>query len=459
MKNSTTSLQRKRHLVCAVSSVLGLLAAMPALAETEIDGLKRELAEQKLLIQSILAAQGQQKPAAVPSAGANSGTAVASAVPAVPAVPVAPAKPAFTIYGIADVNVSAMDSGFGRKAAYGSGGSSSSRIGFAGERDLGDSLKAVYLMEAGLLIDTGSAGNTSVVPGINNAAASSGGQSGTGSQLFSRQLYAGVKGQFGALTIGRQYSGSYTAAATTASALAVGLYGYSGSIMPLVGGMPTRLNNSMVYTTSKWQGFSSYLTLTTGSENNINADTVVGTTTTTDKAGRGADLAVFYSGGPLNVGVSTWSIKNGSFVTGRETGLATRHGWQLAANYNFGIARVYAAAVSGRISGGNYENVTATMSDAAAWSMSAAVPFGKSSAYVTYTRLNDRSIQNKDAKLLGVGYKYTLLPETILYAAWGRVNNNVNASYSLADGGNLVGNVSKPGVAPSSVMVGVNQVF
>jgi predicted porin len=452
MKNSNEMSQRKRTMICAVSGVLGLFSAVPAIAETEIEALKLEVAQQKLLIQSILAAQEQQSKVAAQT-GARRDASVQSAVPS------APAKPAITIYGVADVNVSSMDSGFGRKVSYGSGGASSSRIGFTGERDLGNDLKAVYLMEAGLLLDTGGAGNSQIIPGINNTAPSSGGSTGTGSQLFSRQVYAGVKSRLGSLTIGRHYSGSYLVAATVANSLSVGLYGYSGSILPLIGGMPTRLNNSLVYTSPKWNGLYSYLTVTSGSENNVNSDTAVGATTTNDKAGRGVDLAVFYTKGPFNAGVSTWSLRNGSYVTGRETGLAKRSGWEIATNYDFGIVRVYGTAVSGRISGDNYENVTATLSKASGWSLSASVPFGKSSAYVSYTQVNDRSTQNKDAKLVGAGYKYNPVPETTFYAAWGRMNNNVNASYNLADGGNLVGNVSKPGVDPSAFMVGVNQVF
>ena len=109
-----------------------------------------------------------------------------------------------------------MNSGAGHKASFGSGGLASSRIGVKGERSLGGDLKVLGLAEAGVLLDTGNTGNASVVPGINNSAASSGGQLGTGSQLFSRQVYAGLaSGRYGSVTIGRQYAGSYLAAAVT----------------------------------------------------------------------------------------------------------------------------------------------------------------------------------------------------------------------------------------------------
>ena len=42
---------------------------------------------------------------------------------------------------------------------------------------------------------------------------------------------------------------------------------------------------------------------------------------------------------------------------------------------------------------------------------------------------------------------------------WGKVLNKANASYSLTDGGNLVGTVAKPGYDPNGYMLGVNHVF
>lgn len=453
MKEGNHQAGRKRILVGALSAAFGAIVAMPLHAETEIEALRRELAEQKQLIGKLLAAQEAQKQI-------NEKVEKQVTAKENPPTPVATAGSGMSVYGVADVNVTSMNSGAGHKASFGSGGLSSSRIGVKGERALGGDLKVVGLAEAGVLLDTGNTGNASVVPGINNSAASSGGQLGTGSQLFSRQVYAGLaSGRFGSVTIGRQYAGSYLAAAVTGSALGVGFYGYSGSILPLAG-MPTRVNNSLVYLTPSIYGFTGHLTYTTGSENNVLSDTVVtGTTKTNDKAGQGYDLAVFYKNGAFNAAATGWDIYNASFESAGETGLARKTGWQLAANYDFGFVKLHGTVVGGRISGGNYENVTKSLSKSSGWSLSAAVPLGDHRIFASYTRFDDRSPLNRDAKLFGLGYSYDLYVNTKLYAAWGRMANNQNARYSLADGGNLVGNVTSAGFDPDGYMAGLNYSF
>ena len=121
--------------------------------------------------------------------------------------------------------------------------------------------------------------------------------------------------------------------------------------------------------------------------------------------------------------------------------------------------KLHATAVGGKISGGNYESVTKSLSKSTGWSVSAAVPIGSHRIYTSYTSFNDRSPLNKDAKLWGLGYSYDLYANTKLYASWGKMLNSQNAKYSLADGGNLVGNVITSGFDPEGYMAGLNYSF
>ena len=155
MKEGIYLTSRQRFLVKALSATFGCLAAMPVLADSEIEALKRELAEQKQLIGKLLAAQESQK-----QINAKMEAQTVAKVP--PAAETSPSG--ISVYGVADVNVSSMNSGAGHKVSFGSGGLSSSRIGVKGERGLGGDLKVVGLAEAGILLDTGSTGNASVVP-------------------------------------------------------------------------------------------------------------------------------------------------------------------------------------------------------------------------------------------------------------------------------------------------------
>jgi predicted porin len=441
-------------------ALLALTSSIPAFAETEIEALRREVAEQKVLIQQILAAQAAQTAPAAPSAqdvqtgGPNRGTGLLAGVPTGPAIP------ALTIYGVADVSVSHADSGYGSKTNVGSSGMTASRLGLKGEKTITPDIKAVYLLEAGLSLNTGTVGTGTPVLGVNNTAASNGALTSAGTQFFSRQAYAGLKLPVGTITAGRQYAGSYLVSVSESTAMGAGLYGSSATFLPVVASMPTRFNNSLVYVTPKLSGFSSQLTLTSGVGNNVSG--VVGTpaSSATDESGRGADLAVFYAGGPVKAAATVWHVRNASFNAALgETGLATRKGFQLGGNYDFGAARLYGTYVQGEISGGGYERGTKSLSKVSGWSLSAGVPVAGGTVLASYTRVNDQSlIANKDAQLAGLAYTYKLQDTTTLYGSWGRLLNESGAAYSLSDGGNLVG-VSTPGFHPNGFMIGLNQVF
>jgi predicted porin len=70
-------------------------------------------------------------------------------------------------------------------------GSIPSRIGFRGTEDLGGGLQSFFVLESGLLLDSG---------GLNQ-----------GNRLFGRSAYVGLKGQWGSLTFGRQPNMSFYA--------------------------------------------------------------------------------------------------------------------------------------------------------------------------------------------------------------------------------------------------------
>lgn len=363
-------------------------------------------------------------------------------------------------YGVVDVGVNRTNSGYGAKTRLdGGGGWSQSRVGVKITRDIGHGLRAVGVLEGGVQFLRGVMGRGPVPSAANVSTPSSSGLDASGVQIFARQAFGGVEGKFGSLTVGRQYTGSYYGAAVVGEAHSSGLYGNGITFLPHIGGMPARMSNSVVYKTPKYKGLYGWGTVFTGSQNNVNGPTVVGATTTTDAAGRGYDLAAIYSSGPFGAVVSTWQANNDSWVTAGETGLAKKRGYQLAANYDFGPVQLFADYVNGKISGGNYQNVTKVLSSASGYAVSVLVPFGNNSFYVSYTKLDDKSSLNRSGKLFGVGYWYSLSKDARVYVSWGEMKNNENAGYALADAGNLVGNVAKPGTAVTGAQAGVNFSF
>jgi len=432
---------------------MGMTCVAPAHAETEIEALKRELAEQRELINKLLAAQASQKES-IEKIEARPVQPLAQANNSAIALP-----KGLTVYGTMDVNVANNNSGYGRKTTVGSAGMTATSIGIKGEKGLAEGLRAVGEVEMGVDLSTGVAGNGPNASGINAGVPSGGGFIGNGNQLFSRQAYAGLASDiYGTLVLGRQYSGSYIAAATQGNVFGVGFYGNSTLFLPLIGGMPTRLNNAIVYKSPSFAGFSVYATYTAGNENNVNSTILSGTSRMTDSSGAGWDVALFYRRQALNAALSVWSVKNAAFAD-QETGLAKKAGWQVAANYDFGLFRLFGNFFSGKISGGNYENVTKTLSKAHGWSLSAGVPYGRHTFMASYARLDDKSLLHQDASAIGIAYTFKLYDATWLYVSYGKMMNKRNSTYSLGNGGDLVGSPSAPGFQPNGVMLGLNFKF
>lgn len=100
------------------------------------------------------------------------------------------AQSSVTIYGLLDASVEhltdATPSGGGLTRMPGLTGSVPSRLGFRGVEDLGGGLKAVFTLESGLGVDSGTFNQ--------------------GGRAFGRQAYVGLTGDWGSLTLGRQYS-------------------------------------------------------------------------------------------------------------------------------------------------------------------------------------------------------------------------------------------------------------
>ncbi|MEB0178335.1 porin, partial [Undibacterium sp. CCC3.4] len=68
-----------------------------------------------------------------------------------------------------------------------SGGMNTSRLGFRGNEDLGGGLKAIWQLEGGVILDTGTSDG----------------------DLFGRQANVGLQGDFGRIVAGRSYSTTY----------------------------------------------------------------------------------------------------------------------------------------------------------------------------------------------------------------------------------------------------------
>jgi predicted porin len=158
---------------------------------------------------------------------------------------VASAQSNVTIYGLLDMGVDydhgkngSTATGATTKYSVNSGQTSGSRLGFRGSEDLGDGLSAIFTLESGYTADDG---NLSY-----------------GGRLFGRQSWAGLKGGFGTIRLGRQQTTTYAAIQTldpftiNSAADAQRVYGYGlGKVDPI-----SRADNAMTYETPNIGGFT-----------------------------------------------------------------------------------------------------------------------------------------------------------------------------------------------------------
>ena len=102
----------------------------------------------------------------------------------------ASAQSNMSVYGLIDANIGYTNNSDANKNSVfklNSGGMNTSRLGFRGNEDLGGGLKAIWQLEGGVILDTGTSDG----------------------DLFGRQANVGLQGDFGRIVAGRSYSTTY----------------------------------------------------------------------------------------------------------------------------------------------------------------------------------------------------------------------------------------------------------
>lgn len=176
-----------KPLVGALIAALGVSASLPARADSEVEALKRELAEQRVLIQRLLAQQESQDRAVTrieQKVASTPAPAPASSTPGLPK--------GLSIYGILDggvehiSNIQDGDKTGSLTRVPGITGTIASRLGFRFSKAITPEINAIATLETGFNLDNGTLGQ--------------------GGRIFGRQLFAGLETPYGTFSIGRQYS-------------------------------------------------------------------------------------------------------------------------------------------------------------------------------------------------------------------------------------------------------------
>ncbi len=335
-----------------------------------------------------------------------------------------------TIYGLLDAaveqlsNVGATGGSLKRMPGL-TGGMAPSRLGFRGTEDLGDGLKAVFTLEQGLGVDSGT---------LNQ-----------GGRAWGRQVFVGLQGSFGTVTLGRQYSMLFWSQ-LDADILGPAMFG-SGSL-------DSYLPNSRVDNSIAWRGTFSGVTL--GATYSFGRDAVnagpspsgtncAGENAADDKACRQWSVLAKYDTPTWGLSAAVDEIRGGTgaFAGLTSSGLTDRRatvaGWVRFAGVKLG---------AGVIARNNQASATTPKSQL--WYLGASYPVTPAFTLDGQVfKLDYRNTANQ-ATLLAVRGVYALSKRTAVYATAGHIGNDgtlaLGVSNAAAGSGPVAGG-SQTGLA------------
>lgn len=318
------------------------------------------------------------------------------------------AQSSVTLYGIADIGYTSSDPKAGtatnQDATRGINGGTlaGNRWGLRGAEDLGGGLKAVFQLESGFNIDTGT--------------------SGQGGRLFGRQAYAGLTGGFGGIVAGRLATfASGTGAFDKFGSLDPFRTGYGSlGIQATMGSSAAvRFDNAIAYVTPNLGGFSAgvgYTTRVAGSELAGGNDT----------NNAGFISYANFAAGPFYAVVTYDSVKLGEVA-----GDPTEKHLQAGASYDLKFVKLSVAYADEKNQYALFpvdiqSGAQAPGADSQAWMVGAVVPFGPHRIAASYQhRKTDGEAGVGDGKrdVYAIGYEYSFSKRTTGYVAFGEIRD------------------------------------
>jgi predicted porin len=311
------------------------------------------------------------------------------------------AQSSVTLYGVIDASVENVK-GDKSVTRVSSDNLSTSRFGLKGTEDIGGGLKANFVLESGLAVDTGAANNT---------------------RFFNRAAWAGLNGSFGDVRLGRIDSPIGDIAGNVLSAQP---YDDLVIVGTRAGKTYRRVDNAVTYITPALvPGLTTTLQYTTAN----GTSTVAGAETAGSDFGKAFGLSVKYVAGPLTAGLGYENIKDDNAVAGNQKANATL----VYAGYDLGAAKVtayYDAETNTGAVAAGVPSRRLTVTGA-----KVAVPVSPEFTAIVGAsvarNVNGAVAGNDNVEIVTVKGIYTLSKRTSLYAMFTNVNNDTATSLNL----------------------------
>ncbi|UVW30005.1 porin [Massilia sp. H6] len=313
-----------------------------------------------------------------------------------------------TIYGVMDAALAVEDTdapGQDSRTVINSGNQSSSRIGFRGTEDLGNGLKALFNIEAGVALDSGAAD----------------------SALFGRRAVLGLQGAFGTVTLGREYS-PIAAVAAASDILGQGMFGSNLSAFAS-NRLTRRLANSVNYKSPAISGFTVNAAYSSGERS-------------VEPSGDLMGLSLEYKTGGLYLGAGYHAIER--LALGDDQELA------FGAGYTVGPFEIKGNYLKSDPTGASNAYTNANLG--------LAYTVGPGKFFVNYQRQEIDT--GARGETVSVAYTYSLSKRTNVYTTYAQLRNNGSGVFGISSSSTAVTPpATAPGADPSVFTVGLRHSF
>jgi predicted porin len=338
-----------------------------------------------------------------------------------------------------------------------------SRLGVRGAEDLGGGLKAIFQIESGVNVDSGT---TTSQSGSANASAGT---------FASRDSYVGLEGGFGRLTMGRQavYYGNGVIEQVTSNYVNISSAFFSGSTSRF-GAPTTRTNNVFAYTTPTFGGFNATAWYSPNSEAAApgaptNGKIFGATARYSGVVNVPVDWARNKKQSDLVVGANSTAGTGAGDLTGLKIGV----GWPYAPGAQISVIAIQnkqdkAALTTGFTAAG--DNVK-QRGVGVAWEH----VFGNIQALAEVARIqkatgctesatanpgvSGSSCSDTEANSIMVGAKYLLSKRTGVYVTYNKITNKANSNLDFSSAGYSAVNTLAAGADPRVWAIGVMHNF
>ncbi|MBI4290794.1 MAG: porin [Betaproteobacteria bacterium] len=307
-----------------------------------------------------------------------------------------------------------------------------SRIGFRGVENLGGGLRALFLMESGVNIDTGNNLNQQGLPNTSTGF------------LSSRIGHVGLSGNWGQLTFGRSnvWWGNGRNDQAVSSYLSGNTVGvFSGTFGRGMSVAITRTSSTVQYTSPTFSGFNAVLSYSPQRQEaqgvNLNAD------------GRVMGVTVAGQYGQF-IGGYDWAKDEGNTPVagnqGSNTGNKLRAGWQYQPGAQVSLLYIVTKLQNGGAAGGGGVDPTSNSVSQKAWGLSWEHVFGNIQGIAQFAKIRDATgctvsatCANTNATEYTVAARYLFSKRTAAYLSYGTIRNasNYNAEYTTYTAGLL----------------------